>query len=134
MEKITGFVILPVSLAVGGPTWRLPSRPDLPSAPWGGLCCHPLPWPLAMAVPGLHRCKWPQVETSGLLWVRNPTGTGSPTTKTSQRHPMEVCECRRGLAAPRQAARCSLPLLGGSNSHFTAFITWGFLLRVYQRN
>lgn len=132
MEKIAGFVILMVSL-MGlhgafhpGGTFPQPHGEASAAAPRHG--------PGPTTIPGLPRYKQAQVETLGLPWNQNPLVQAPPTTKTSQRYPMEGCEPSAALAAPHQGARHSLTLLGGSNSHFMAFITQRLLLRVYEHN
>lgn len=126
MKEITGFVILLVSLAAGGPAQCPLPRPG-PARPSLSPMGTPLPLPLAMDLgpplfPG-------SPDANGLGWrhwaavgMKNHC-LGLPPQNLSQRPPMEGCELSAALTAPHRAAHHLLPLFGGSNSRFMAFIT-----------
>jgi len=121
MEEIKAVFILLVSLGL------VPSTPAWPSgaflqphgeeasttAPRRGLGPTAIPGPPSTNGLGC-RC-------SDCCQPEKPR-TQAPPPQTSQRYPMGVCEPSAAPAAPCQAARRSLPLLRGSNSHFMAFI------------
>lgn len=118
----------------------------------------PLLLPFAITAPRLPHGKRPQLEAWGFHGTQRAQAWGAPhrnpseipcgaavglkkhwlglhPTETSQRWPHGGCEPSAALSAPCWAAHHLLPLLGGRNSpHFKAFITWKFLLRVYQCN